>query len=472
MKKYINTSNYYLSTTTSKIESTGTSGTFDVSDVTVDWVTLPLTGYYWVDVDFGDSSKREIFRIVSRSWYTLTYDDRISPYGMKTHQSWASVGLRDFSQLLNSLSTNTDNFWEVEKTGDLSILVRGGNVFLSGSAKADTWVKEISSRQFDLQANTVTYIVVDIDEILYSFAAITNTEYLLNEWQYPIAKITTNVNSITEIKDLRSTMIGGWDMRSAVYDPEWKRKELYLMDNMEQSEDGLHLFVTQAQVDLWNSYQTVKQDLLISWQNIVTINGKSIIDPSVWPNGDVSLDTILTCWWKTYTTEDGVSSFTFTDKYPLTEDAFIVFTDSGTMMVRWEWDNWDYTYNSTTHVITFNNPLASDEHATIWMMYDSWDSSVWIWNWHITIKWWDDPETQQKTFSVNQDTDETIDIWEAANDTTITVKQWWKADQTFTTNQASPSNINLQGIIPVTQQEYDDTPESKLTDWNWYFIYE
>ena len=95
-----------------------------------------------------------------------------------------------------------------------------------------------------------------------------------------------------------------------------------------------------------------------------------------------------------------------------------------------------------------------------------------IWKWHITIKWWDDPETQQKTFSVNQDTDETIDIWEAANDTTITVKQWWKADQTFTTNQASPSNINLQGIIPVTQQEYDDTPESKLTDWNWYFIYE
>jgi hypothetical protein len=36
MKKYINTSNYYLSTTTSKIENTGTSGTFDVSDVTVD----------------------------------------------------------------------------------------------------------------------------------------------------------------------------------------------------------------------------------------------------------------------------------------------------------------------------------------------------------------------------------------------------------------------------------------------------
>jgi hypothetical protein len=36
MKKYINTSNYYLSTTTSKIEEGTATGTFDVADVTVD----------------------------------------------------------------------------------------------------------------------------------------------------------------------------------------------------------------------------------------------------------------------------------------------------------------------------------------------------------------------------------------------------------------------------------------------------
>lgn len=470
MKKYINTSNYYLSTTTSKIENTGTSGTFDVSDVTVDWVTLPLTGYYWVDVDFGDSSKREIFRIVSRSWYTLTYDDRISPNGMSTHQSWASVGLRDFSQLLNSLSTNTDNFWEVEKTGDLSILVRGGNVFLSGSAKADTWVKEIQTKSFNLQANSTTYIVVDIDEILYSFTAITNTEYLLNEWQYPIAKITTNVNSITEIKDLRSTMIGGWDMRSAVYDPEWKRRELYLMDNMEQSEDGLHMFVTQAQVDLWNSYQETKQEKLISWQNIVTINGKSIIDISQWEWWNIPLDTILTCWWHTYVTEDWVSSFTFDSQwYPLTPEAFIVFSDSGTMLTEgWMAPN-DYTYDDTTHTISFNEALADNEHAIIWLMYNNSWSSVWIWSATITLTNWN---SVIDSFNVNQDDNKSIDIWAAANDSTITVKQWGIPDQTFTTNQDTASNINLQWIIDVTQEEYDDLPESKLTDNNWYFIYE
>jgi hypothetical protein len=33
----------------------------------VDGVTLPLEGYYWVDVDFGDVSKREIFRIKNRA---------------------------------------------------------------------------------------------------------------------------------------------------------------------------------------------------------------------------------------------------------------------------------------------------------------------------------------------------------------------------------------------------------------------
>ena len=470
MKKYINTSNYYLSTTTSKIENTGTSGTFDVSDVTVDWVTLPLTGYYWVDVDFGDSSKREIFRIVSRSGYTLTYDDRISPNGLATHQSWASVGLRDFSQLLNSLSTNTDNFWEVEKIGDLKILVRGGNVFLSGNAKADTWVREVPSKQFNLQPSTVTYIVVDIDELVYSFTDITDTTYLLEEGQYPIAKITTWVNTISEIKDLRSTMIGGWDMRSAVYDPENKRRELYLMDNMEQSEDWQHLFVNQAQVDLWNSYQTAKQDKLISWQNIVTINGKSIIDVTAWENGNIPLDTILTCWWHTYITEEWASSFTFDSQwYPLTPDAFIVFSDSGTMLTKgWDAPN-DYTYDDTTHTISFNEALADNEHAIIWLMYNNTESSVWVWSATIRLMSWG---TELWSFNVNQDEDASIDIWAAVNDSTITIKQWWIEDQQFTINQETDSNINLQWIVGATQQEYDDLPESKLTDNNWYFIYE
>lgn len=444
MKKYINTSNYYLSTTTSKIENTGTSGTFDVSDVTVDWVTLPLTGYYWVDVDFGDSSKREIFRIVSRSGYTLTYDDRISPYGMKTHQSWASVGLRDFSQLLNSLSTNTDNFWEVEKTGDLSILVRGGNVFLSGSAKADTWVKEISSKPFDLQANTVTYIVVDIDEILYSFAAITNTDYLLNEWQYPIAKITTGTSAITEIKDLRSTMIGGWDMRSAVYDPEWKRKELYLMDNMEQSEDGLHLFVTQSQVDLWNSYQETKQDLLVSswtWQNIIRIDW----NPIVWndiltyrPSWNIALKYSLSANYFYETTGQWITEYTL-EHEPLDENSFIVYTNSWTVLIKWV----DYTVVHEVWSHTYKIEFAVEQETesyVLWILSRDW-APLNIWNWEITINQWWEME------------------WE------------WLADIiTFSVNQTANTTVNLQKSFIMTQDDYNAMSTSDKALNNFYFI--
>lgn len=379
MKKYINTSNYYLSTTTSKIENTWTSGTFDVSDVTIDWVTLPLTGYYWVDVDFGDASKREIFRIVNRSGYTLTYDARISPYGMKTHQSWASVGLRDFSQLLNSLSTNTDNFWEVEQTWDLSILVRGGNVFLSGSAKADTWVKEIQTKSFDLQANSTTYIVVDIDEILYSFTAITNTEYLLNEWQYPIARITTNLNSITEIKDLRSTMIGGWDMRSAVYDPHWRRRELFEMDQMEQSQDWKHMYVEDTDISKWNWYETGKQDTLVDWVNIKKINN----EPLLWAWNIVTEFKLQAgTFWEYVSQWEETYTLTHTPLNNNSEDgdySFIVYNESWQQQREWE----DYSYDSDTLTFTFYDFWDTKSYR-IFVITPSWETIGWEYNQFVT----------------------------------------------------------------------------------------
>lgn len=474
MKKYINTSNYYLSTTTSTIPSVIADKNewhFDVSDVTVDGVTLPLKGYYWVDVDFGDVSKREIFRVYKREGYTLYFDDRISPNWAVAHASGASVGLRDFSQLLNSLSTNTDNFWEIEKRDDLKVLVRGWIVYSAGKANAKTGKHILEDTEFTLPINKTTYIVLSLDEIAYSFSAI-EEEYLTDEWQYPIAKITTGATMISEIEDLRGTVVGWWNMRSEIYDPEWKRKELYLMDNMEQSEDWLHMFVSQAQIDLWNSYQETKQPLLKSWENIVTISGKSIIDVTAWPDGNIPLDTILTAGWETAKSADWANTFIFwvnSENIPLTENSFIVFSDSGTMLTEgWSKPN-DYTYDDTTHTISFNEALADNEHAIIWLMYNNTDSVVWVWSATITLTSWN---SVIDSFNVNQDEDKSIDIWAAANDSTITVKQWGISDQTFTTNQDTASNINLQWIIDVTQEEYNNLPESKLTDNNWYFIYE
>ena len=96
--------------------------------------------------------------------------------------------------------------------------------------------------------------------------------------QYPIAKIVTWSSSIDTdlwITDLRPTVIGLGNMRAEVYDPDWlaewqTTKDVFDMDLMKQWNN--QLWVTPAQVELWNSYQTVKQDKLVSWENIVTIN--------------------------------------------------------------------------------------------------------------------------------------------------------------------------------------------------------
>lgn len=370
MKKYINTSNYYLSTITSKIENTGNSGTFDISDVTVDWVILPEAWYYWVDVDFGDVSKREIFRIVSRAWYTLTYDKRISPYWMKTHPIGSTVALRDFSELLNSLSTNTDNFWEIEQTWVLSILVRWWRVIKSWTAKATDWVKTVPETSFTFNTNETAYIVLSFDDVAFSFNKITNTELLTDDWQYPIAKIETWVNAISEITDLRCTVVWGWDMRKAAYDPDGIEADVFDMNNMKQW-DASHKYVAASDIDQWNWYASGKQDKLISWQNISTINNISLL------NGwNIAIDTLLTAWWAIETIsptpvedeEETVYTYTF-QTVPLSSTAFIVMNNSGQILVEWDW--WDYIYNSETHSVTFPSWIPSTETYRAWIMFDN-----------------------------------------------------------------------------------------------------
>ena len=396
MKKYINASNYYLSTIASKIEASWKTGTFDISDTSIDWVTLPLEGYYWVDVDFWDVSKREIFRIKSRNWYTLTYDDRISPYGMKVHAIWASVWLRDFSQLLNSLSTNTDNFWEVEKTWDLSIKVRWGKVMSTGNA---TMLYDVEDFTTSIPINSEIYIVLTYelsnDWILLAAFDDVDEASLTASWQYPIAKITTNATLITEIKDLRPNIIygwGEWDMKASIYDPNNKKADVYAMDNMDQWTNNQ--YVSPAEKTYWWE----KQDKLISWENISTINNISLLQ---W--GNIVIDTLLTAWWAIeiiYPTpvewdeEETVYTYIF-QTIPLSSTAFIVMNNSGQILI--EWDGWDYIYDSETHSITFPNWIPSTETYRAWIMYD--DSEWWAIQYtnFLTQSQYDNLPDEQKT---------------------------------------------------------------------------
>lgn len=478
MKKYINTSNYYLSTITSKIEVSPNSGTFDILDVTVDWVTLPEKWYYWVDVDFWDVSKREIFRIKERNWYTLTYDKRISPYWKKEHSIWATVALRDFSELLNSLSTNTDNFWEVEITWDLSVLVRGWNIYLPWNTHAENGKVYIDDKPFTFDTNTTSYIVLEYEYIEWVPAVDffkKTWEELLETWQYPIAKIVAGNTRIEQswITDLRANIIGQGNMRSEVYDPDWKKLDVYNYENFYNTPVATDWDISDiSDRDNKRWYWNDKQQQLVSWQNIVTINGKSIIDVSQWEGWNIPLDTILTAGWHIYTTDNWVSTFTFDNQWlPLTEDAFMVFTDSGTALIRgWENPN-DYTYDDTTHTITFNSPLYEDEHAIIWTMFDNTDAAVWIGSWVITLQRnWTTITNWQ--FNVNQEENQTIELWDLASNAQITFTQWWVPDKTITLNQASDDTVALSWIIPVSQEDYEDLPDTKLTDNQWYFIIE
>ena len=451
MKKYINTSNYYLSTITNSIPSSGIAWSFDVSDVTVDWVQLPEKWYFWVDVDFGDATKREIFRIKERNWYTLTYDDRISPYWMKSHSVWAAVWLRDFSQLLNSLSTNTDNFWEVERITwePLKLKVRGWYVFTSWNANVTV---EIPDEEILFEVSSTAYIVLDFsDELWLQVARFKKVDEINPTWHYPIAKIETNTNMVKSdwITDLRSTMIWWgweWDMKwqewTPIFNPDWLEewqtvKDAFDMDNMKQWQNNL--FISPSDKNKYDDYQTNKQDTLVSWSNIVTINHKSIIDVSQWDNWNISLDTVLTVWWDIIPTEDWASTFTFPElRYPINDDAFIVFSDSGTMLIKnWDSPN-DYSYDASTHTITFNNPLYDEEHAIVWVMYNNWDWETQIWDWDIFIKYWNQTIW---TFHVNQNDTTTIDI--------------------------SPY---IHNIHSVTREEYNELLPDAETNWEWYLI--
>lgn len=417
MKKYINTSNYYLSTTTSKIEDNTSTWSFDVADVTVDWVTLPLQWYYWVDVDFGDASKREIFRIVSRSGYNLTYDMRISPNGRHTHQSGASVWLRDFSQLLNSLSTNTDNFWEVEQTWDLTIKVRWGILYNPSNTNAETGKITISDTDFTLPVNTTTYIVVEHDEILwYQFAA--KSSLLLEEtWQYPIAKITTWLNSISDdgIIDLRATIIWQWNMRSEIYDPDKKELDVYNYENfynipVAEDWDISDISDREGKRQYWDD----KQEELIwewwawVWQNIKTIAWQNIL--WAW---DISLDTILTVGWAFEDIPSGTIEWQF-QNVPLSDDAFIIMNNSWQVLI--EWEDWDYNYDSPTHTVIFPDWIPTSEEYRAWIMYDN--SEWWtihVWSWIVTITCWEEEQWWQIVpkiweFNVNQDGPCDIDL--------------------------------------------------------------
>ncbi len=208
MKQYINTSNYYLWTLASVINETSETGTFEVDSVENEHCTLPEVWYYWLDVDFQTSWEREIFRIVSRVWNTLTYDKRISPTWKFRHELWAVVWLRDFAELFNSLSSNVDNFWQVEQVSNVQIKVFWWNIFVQW------WLnRNISTRTLTVTPNNwIQYLHFDSSADAWNEYVFKNNQ---DPYLFLLAWITTDTSSITWIEDLRWLFIGSdlWFLR-------------------------------------------------------------------------------------------------------------------------------------------------------------------------------------------------------------------------------------------------------------------
>lgn len=196
MKQYINTSNYYLWTLASVINNTMETGSFEVDSVENEHVTLPETWFYWLDVDFTSSWEREIFRISHRVWNTLYFDRRISPTWKFRHEEWAVVWLRDFAQLFNMLSSNSDNFWQVEQVDNLTIKIFWWNVFTQWKQN-----RMITTRNFIITPNNwIQFLHFDSNANAWSEFVVKNEQ---DPYLFLLAAITTDTSSITWIDDMR-----------------------------------------------------------------------------------------------------------------------------------------------------------------------------------------------------------------------------------------------------------------------------
>ena len=150
-----------------------------------------------------------------------------------------------------------------------------------------------------------------------------------------------------------------------------------------------------------------------------------------------------------------------------------------------------------TNVQTFTANQSTNATANITVPTDTSDLTNWAWfitgitSWDVTTALWYTPQSalttqtaytskwtatkvpQITTNSLGQVTgitEVTIDHPSVGNGT-FTVKQGWTSKATFSANQSSNWEVDLNTSFLKTQAEYDALPSSKNTDGNFYFIY-
>lgn len=145
----------------SGIDWSSNTGTFQVTDTSVSWFSLPQWNFtYFITVDFSQTSKEEIFRIVNTTGDILTYDKRISVWGYvkPTHIAWASVRVNDVADILNEMSDNIDNFGKVAGIAGTQTVKVWGGIFNNGGTIYNVSTTTLAVAGGQLVDNTTNYI--------------------------------------------------------------------------------------------------------------------------------------------------------------------------------------------------------------------------------------------------------------------------------------------------------------------------
>ena len=166
-----------------------------------------------------------------------------------------------------------------------------------------------------------------------------------------------------------------------------------------------------------------------------------------WTVTDVwGVATINIPQWATWYREDvtaGSASYTLQHS-PANSTAFLVFTDSGTLLFSWI----DYTYDPDTETITFLS-LWANEKAYIWIA----NALVgWGGIWDMVKAVYDPNNVQQNVYDYNYFIN-TPTIWNA----TLKIQKNSTDVGTFTANATSDVTIDLS--VPTTVAELSDSSD-------------
>ena len=179
----------------------------------------------------------------------------------------------------------------------------------------------------------------------------------------------------------------------------------------------------------WSTVVSVADTVNIVWGWTVT---------DVW-----GVATINIPYWAEWYREDvpaWSATYTFVNE-PATATSFLIFTDSGTLL----FSGIDYTYNASTHTVTFLS-LDTNEAAYIWVAHAD---IVWGNVWDMVKAVYDPNNVQQNVYDYNYFIN-TPTIWIGL----LTLQENWTQVAQFNAN--STANVTANITVPTTVAELTD----------------